>query len=428
MRNLRIVQRSLLPLLTISTLISLAQQKQDSTKLPFAIADEKRLSDEDIRNKKEGTHFTFIPDISSDPVNGFGYGGEGSVYFNGKRNDPFFNYTAYRTKIDFVIFNTTNNQREFFVKLDVPYILNTKWRLRVEGGFETNPNLLYFGLTPEQSLPGLQYYPNNDSSQAPITNARYNDYEKNALVGENEFYHTYTKKEAVINISMERSFFGDKMSSLIGFELAQLDYSTFKGNSLLQNDYQAGLVKGVKNNFITIAQGSLAELAPYTTSNQRLHINNVFGALEDLETNMGALQLRLNEIETQAYYLSGAEAYPILAAVSVARNSSYYWDANIELWNNTVNDPSNHIALPRVNGKISWGGVAKADVAGAVVMAISQLVFAGIPVVGWGYFAAAVVGGAVVGSGLMAVVYVISNSTSSNTGLLVGDRLRILEP
>ncbi len=143
---------------------------------------------------------------------------------------------------------------------------------------------------------------------------------------------------------------------------------------------------------------------------------------------MGALQLRLNEIETQAYYLSGAEAYPILAAVSVARNSSYYWDANIELWNNTVNDPSNHIALPRANGKISWGGEAKADVAGAVVMAISQLVFAGIPVVGWGYFAAAVVGGAVVGSGLMAVVYVISNSTSSNTGLLVGDRLRILEP
>ncbi len=258
MRNLKIVQNFLLPLLTISTLISLAQEKQDSTKLPFAIADEKRLSDEDIRNKKEGTYFTFIPDISSDPVNGFGYGGEGSVYFNGKRNDPFFNYTAYRTKIDFVIFNTTNNQREFFVKLDVPYILNTKWRLRVEGGFETNPNLLYFGLTPEQSLPGLQYYPNNDSSQAPITNARYNDYEKNALVGENEFYHTYTKKEAVINISMERSFFGDKMSSLIGFELAQLDYSTFKGNSLLQNDYQAGLVKGVKNNFITIAQFGLA--------------------------------------------------------------------------------------------------------------------------------------------------------------------------
>ena len=119
MRNLRIVQKFLLPLLILSTLISLAQQKQDSTKLPFAIADEKQLSDEDIQNKKEGAYVTFIPDISSDPVNGFGYGGEGSVYFNGKRNDPFFNYTAYRTKIDFVIFNTTNNQREFFVKLDV---------------------------------------------------------------------------------------------------------------------------------------------------------------------------------------------------------------------------------------------------------------------------------------------------------------------
>ena len=258
MRKFKIAQKSLLLLLTISSLISFAQEKPDTTKLPFAIAEEKRLSDDDIQNKKEGAYVTFIPDISSDPVNGFGYGGEGSVYFNGKRTDPFFNYTAYRTKIDFVVFNTTNNQREFFVKLDVPYILNTKWRLRVEGGFETNPNLLYFGLTPEQSLKGLQYYPNSDSSQTPVTNARYSDYEKNGLVGENEFYHTYTKKEAVINVSIERSFFGDKIGTLIGFELAQLNYSSFPGNSLLQKDYQAGLIKGVKNNFITIAQFGLA--------------------------------------------------------------------------------------------------------------------------------------------------------------------------
>lgn len=234
------------------------QQKGDSTQLPFAIDAQKELPAEDLKDKKEGWYVTGIPDISSDPVNGFGYGGEGSVYFNGKRSDPFFKYTAYRTKIDFVLFNTTNHQREFFVKLDVPYIFNTKWRLRLEGGFEANPNLLYFGLTPEQSLKGLTYYPNNDSSKTPVTNAHYSDYEKNGLTGGNEFYNTYYKKEAVINISMERSFFGDKVSALVGFELAQLDYSTFSGNSLLQNDYNAGRIKGVKNNFLTIAQFGLA--------------------------------------------------------------------------------------------------------------------------------------------------------------------------
>ena len=257
-RNIIISQKAIVVFLVISNLPSLAQQKPDSIKLPFAIAEEKRLSDEDLQNKKEGAYITGLPDISSDPVNGFGVGGEGSVYFNGKRTDPFFNYTAYRAKIDFVFFITSKEQREFFVKLDIPYILNTKWRLRVEGGFETNPNLLYFGLTPAQTLQGLSYYPNNDSTQVPVRNARYNDYEKNGLVGQNEFYNTYTKKEAVINISMERSFFGDKLGSLMGFELAQLNYSTFAGNSLLQNDYQSGIAKGVKNNFLTIAQLGLA--------------------------------------------------------------------------------------------------------------------------------------------------------------------------
>ncbi len=57
-----------------------AQGKPDTLKLPFAIADEKRLSDEDLKDKKEGSYVTGTPDFSSDPVNGFGYGGEGSIF------------------------------------------------------------------------------------------------------------------------------------------------------------------------------------------------------------------------------------------------------------------------------------------------------------------------------------------------------------
>lgn len=244
--------------LCFNCLLSIAQIKTDSVKLPFAIAAEKRLSNEDLKDKKEGVYVTGIPDISSDPVNGFGYGGEGSIYFNGKRSDPFFNYTAYRAKIDFVVFNTTKDQREFFIKVDVPYIFNSKWRLRIEGGYESNPNLLFFGLTPRESLRGLTYYPRNDSSKAPVINASYSDYENNGLVGNNENYHTYVKKEGVINVSMERSFFGDKIGALIGFEVAQLNYSTLDGNSLLKKQSDAGLVKGLRNNLITIAQFGLA--------------------------------------------------------------------------------------------------------------------------------------------------------------------------
>ena len=79
--------------------------------LPFAIADEKQLSDEDLADKKEGVYVTGVPELSSDPINGFGYGAEGALYFNGKKTDPFFKYTPYRAEITAVLFNTTKSRR-----------------------------------------------------------------------------------------------------------------------------------------------------------------------------------------------------------------------------------------------------------------------------------------------------------------------------
>ena len=99
--------------------------------LPFAIAKEKKIDQEELDAKKEGVSVTGIPDVSSDPINGQGLGAEGSVFFNGKRSDPFFAYTPYRKKIDIALFNTTKSQREVKVALDIPYIFNSKWRLRI---------------------------------------------------------------------------------------------------------------------------------------------------------------------------------------------------------------------------------------------------------------------------------------------------------
>jgi hypothetical protein len=238
----------------ISTLTSWAQQKADSVKLPFAIADEKKLSEEDLKDKKEGIYLTGAPDISSDPINGFGYGGEGSIFFNGKRNDPFFAYTAYRAKLDFVVFNTTRNQREFFLRLDVPYIFNTKWRLRAKGGYEVNPNLLYFGITANQSLQGLSY---TDANGNVVNNATYSDYENNFLTGPNQFYNTYNKKEAVLNVSLEHSYLQGRMRALIGYEIAGVDMSAFQSNALIQQDFNNKKILGLGNYNIAIAQVGL---------------------------------------------------------------------------------------------------------------------------------------------------------------------------
>ncbi len=233
--------------------IQTSGQITDTLKLPFAIAKEKRLSDEDLANKKEGTYVTGVPDLSSDPVNGFGYGGEASVFFNGKRTDPFFAYTPYRAKLDLALFNTTRSQREVMLKLDIPYIFNTKWRLRVEGGYEINPNLLYFGNT-EQSLMGLRYFPNGDSSERPVNHDSYRDYEQHGLTGQNKFYNTYIKDEFILNVSGERSYLDGKLRALVGYEIAQVGISTFKGNSLLKNDYAQKKIIGLGKGLVGIFQ------------------------------------------------------------------------------------------------------------------------------------------------------------------------------
>ena len=230
------------------------QGKPDSSKadtsvkkvLPFAIANEKKLSDEDLLNKKEGVYVTGLPDFSSDPINGFGYGGEALIFFNGKKNDPFFQYTAYRAELGVTLFNTSREQREVALHLDVPYIFNTKWRLRIETAYESNPNLLYFGTT-EKSL-GILLNPGDSTKYS-----KYKDYE-NSLSGDFEFYNTYNKKEFHLNASMERSFFDGKVRLLGGIEAAYVDFSTFVGRSKLMEDVTSKSALGLGKYWVTFAQ------------------------------------------------------------------------------------------------------------------------------------------------------------------------------
>lgn len=226
---------------------------KDSLKLPFAISNEKMLSEEDLANKKEGTYATGVPDLSSDPVNGFGYGFEGTIYFNGKKSDPFFKYTAYRAALNITLFNTTRNQREIKIGWDIPYIFDTKWRLRGEIAYEINPNLLYFGIDGKTTLPGLSYAQSNGSI---VSNARYSDY-ANSLTGANTFYNTYQKREAILNVSMERSYLEGKFRLLVGYELAGLNLTSLGGptaNSLMQKDYSLGKIIGVGKNVVSFVQ------------------------------------------------------------------------------------------------------------------------------------------------------------------------------
>jgi outer membrane protein assembly factor BamA len=210
---------------TFSVSLSIGQVKdslvKDSAKLPFKISEEERLSAEDLKNKKEGAYLTGVPDLSSDPVNGFGAGAEAQLFINGKRSDPFFAYTAYRAEIDLSAFYTTKQEREFQLVWDVPYIFNTKWRLRGQCEYMVNPNYLFFGST--------------EATLAPLTSDPEN----------NNFYNTFQQEERSVNVSLEHSWLQSKLRTLIGYELAGDAIGTpLNTNSLLAQQVAQGLVRG----------------------------------------------------------------------------------------------------------------------------------------------------------------------------------------
>ena len=241
----------------ISGFIALSQTKdslkRDSLKLPFEISEDEHLSDEDLKNKKEGVYLTGVPDLSSDPVNGFGAGAEAQLYFDGKRSDPFFAYTPYRSNINLAAFYTTKSEREFQLVWDVPYVFNTKWRLRGQCEYMINPNYLFFGIT-ENTLKPLSYYPDNDSSKQIVNIATYDEYEKNQ-VGSIANYNTFQQEEESFNISMEHSWLESKLRTLIGYEIARDVISTpLDPNSLLHQQFVKGLVTGYGADFVTLLQ------------------------------------------------------------------------------------------------------------------------------------------------------------------------------
>ncbi|WP_423790279.1 DUF5982 domain-containing protein, partial [Leptospira ellisii] len=94
----------------------------------------------DISKKKEGWFPTGLPLLNSDPNVGVGYGVRFFLINNGKKSDPFFEYTPYRFRMFAQYFNTTKNRQYQDISFDAPYVFDSKWRLRGDLIYDTNHN------------------------------------------------------------------------------------------------------------------------------------------------------------------------------------------------------------------------------------------------------------------------------------------------
>lgn len=241
----------------------------------------KRMSDDDLAKKREGTFFTGIPDFSSDPVTGFGFGLRTNTYWNGNRDNPLFPYTPYLAKLKANAAYYTSNARELALSLDVPYYKGTRWRFKIDFKAQQNPANLYFGLT--ESTLGQLRLPSDENTT--FSTYREFDRERKTLrpggVGEADFVtdalsNRFRETEYMLNLKADYALGNGKWRIMGGYEIQHLSYATFEGVeagaidpitgqnttapngiSLLRREFEDGLISRVDGGWVSIIQTAL---------------------------------------------------------------------------------------------------------------------------------------------------------------------------
>ncbi|WP_167884368.1 Omp85 family outer membrane protein [Leptospira ilyithenensis] len=230
--------------------------------LPFPMDASKQLCKKDLAQKNEGWYPTGLPLINSDPNEGIGYGVRAYMYNNGKKTDPLFEYTPYRLRFFAQYFNTNKNAQYHQLSLDMPFIADTKWRLRADAFLTITPTTLYFGLG-ENSLKPLSYLDRNQSDGRLIQNASYMDQERNLTYfrpgmpsdsvmfgGRNysgipsgqgylvtdRMYNRYQIETPMATASAERSYVGGTVRLVTGLKFSNNIVHTYDGKLIQGKD------------------------------------------------------------------------------------------------------------------------------------------------------------------------------------------------
>ena len=207
--------------------------------LPFEISEKKKLSEKDLKNKKEGWYPTGLPLVNSDPNTGIGYGVRLFLFNNGSKDDPLFAYTPYKTRMYIQYFNTTRNYQYHEFNVDSTYIFNTPWRFRGAAAYERNLNKLYFG-ADEQTLQPLSHHIGNQENLPVVRNSTFNLQEETlayrrkgdpyeAPYVTDKMYYRYDHESPQAIFSFERDIFKGLARLVAGLKFSQNTIRTYDG-------------------------------------------------------------------------------------------------------------------------------------------------------------------------------------------------------
>jgi hypothetical protein len=208
------------------------------------------LPDRLLLDKREGFYITGFPTIGVNPESGFGYGAALQIFENGPKDSPFFRYTSYRQRYVVMAQGSTENVAKGAVGMDLPYIFNSPYRLRMGVNAFHDPRMNYFGVG-EDSMKPLNF------PGSPETFRLYDDFKDAISQPAGGFawdrYDEYDHTEAVINSDLERDLFGGLLRPQIGFRMARIWVDDYTGDSFhgfpmgethLLNDARTGRIEG----------------------------------------------------------------------------------------------------------------------------------------------------------------------------------------
>lgn len=207
-----------------------------------------------LETKREGRYFTPMPVVGWDPDTGFNLGALANIFDNGKKTDPLFRYTPYRQQIMAAALVTTRKIIQVGAYLDQPYLMDTPWRLRVEGEFLRNPVQNYFGIGS-----------GGDQLVSPWTGGVFGSYSSfknnlNQVIGGQTYgkYDEYRLERIGFQSSAEYDLVGGLIRPLVGIRVARIWIHDYTGSGVgsavelpthLQVDCASGRAVGCNGGF-----------------------------------------------------------------------------------------------------------------------------------------------------------------------------------
>jgi hypothetical protein len=223
----------------------------EAGELPFPLSPRKRLSRQDVAEKREGWYVTGLPEAGVDPIRGFGLGGNAFIFNNMSREDPFFYYTPYRLQLAVGARVFTNGRVSGSILFDAPYAFNTRWRLRGDLIYASDPNWQYFGLG-SQTLGPLQFRDRSNPNVFQSTR-RFSNFENqiailrpglprqpvngifNEQIGQlytDIHYNELIYNEFIAAAAAERTYFEGRMRLMFGYELILIGIDHYDGQTV----------------------------------------------------------------------------------------------------------------------------------------------------------------------------------------------------